>query len=122
MSVVRVLIVDDQPCFRNAARALLEAREYRVVGDADCAAGAIEATERLAPDAVLLDIRLGDDDGCDVARALTRAHPGLAVLLVSSDDDRLSAAPLEHTGACGFVLKSRLVTTDLAELWPETVA
>lgn len=52
-------------------------------------------------------------------RALTRAYPGLAVLLVSCDDDRLGAARLEDTGACGFVPKSRLVATDLAEFWPQ---
>jgi DNA-binding NarL/FixJ family response regulator len=119
MRGVRVLIVDDQPCFRDAARALLEARGYCVVGDADCAAGALEAVERLTPDGVLLDLRLGDEDGCDVARAMTRARPDLAVLLVSSDEDRLSAAPFEHTGACGFVSKCRLVGTDLAAFWPE---
>jgi len=122
ISVVRVLIVDDQPVFRQAASALLAARGYCVVGEADCAAGAMRAVERLTPDAVLLDIRLGDDDGCDVARALTRAHPGVAVLLVSCDDDRLRAAPREGTGACGFVPKSRLVATDLAEFWPQAGA
>jgi DNA-binding NarL/FixJ family response regulator len=116
---VRVLIVDDQACFRDAARALLEARGYCVVGDADCAAGAVEAVERLTPDGVLLDICLGDDDGCDVARALTQAHPSLAVLLVSSDDDRLSVARMQDTGACGFVSKPRLVATDFAAFWPE---
>jgi DNA-binding NarL/FixJ family response regulator len=113
------LIVDDHPCFRDAARTLLEARGYCVVGDADCAAGAVEAVERLTPDAVLLDIRLGEDDGCDVARRLTRVRPALAVLLVSSDEDRLRAAPLQDTGACGFVSKCRLGTTDLAAFWPE---
>jgi DNA-binding NarL/FixJ family response regulator len=117
MRFVRVLIVDDQACFRQAARELLRTRGYDVVGEAGCATGALRAVEELAPDGVLLDIRLGEDDGCDLARALTRARPALAVLLVSSDDDRLRAAPLEHTGACGFVSKCRLVETDFSAYW-----
>ena len=72
-----VLIVDDEPSFRLAARALLERRGYVVVGDAGCAASAVKSVQRLAPDGVLLDVRLGDDDGFDVARILTRAWPDL---------------------------------------------
>ena len=45
----RVLIVDDQPAFRQAARRLLEARGYDVVGEAGCGASALEAVERHAP-------------------------------------------------------------------------
>ena len=46
----RVLIVDDHAWFRTVARELLEARGYAVVGEAGCAATALEATERLATD------------------------------------------------------------------------
>src|SRR3954452_14293835 len=79
-SAPRVLVVDDQAAFRDAARQLLERRGYAVVAEAGCAASALDAVERFAPDAVLLDVRLGDDDGFDVCRMLTRARPGLAVL------------------------------------------
>jgi len=118
----RVLIADDQPSFRLAARALLEQRRYSVVGEANCAASAIEAVGRLAPDAVLLDVHLGDDDGFDVARTLTRASPDLAVLLVSAHDYRSQATLIEDSGARGFVLKSELVNVDLAEFWPSAAA
>jgi DNA-binding NarL/FixJ family response regulator len=114
---VRVLIVDDQACFRRAARELLVARGFSVVGDADTADAALEAVDRLKPDAVLLDVRLGDEDGRDLARALTTAHPGVAVALVSCDDQRDQPGLLEQTGASGFVLKSRLAAADLAQLW-----
>jgi DNA-binding NarL/FixJ family response regulator len=112
-----VLIVDDEPSFRLAARALLEQRGYVVVGDAGCAASAVKSVQRLAPDGVLLDVRLGDDDGFDVARILTRAWPDLAVLLVSSDDYRSCDALIESSGARGFALKSELTEVNLAELW-----
>jgi DNA-binding NarL/FixJ family response regulator len=114
---VRVLIVDDQPCFRQAARELLRARGFGLVGEADCAEAAREAVDRLRPDAVLLDVRLGDDDGCRLARELTTARPELAVVLVSCDGDHDRPGLLEETGARAFVLKSRLAAADLARLW-----
>jgi response regulator NasT len=114
----RVLIVDDQRAFRKAARGLLERRGYRVVGEACDAAAAVDLGTRLLPDAVLLDVRLGEDDGFAVARALVRVCPGAAVLLVSCDDHPDYAGELEACGARGFVLKSQLAGADLAAYWP----
>ena len=117
-SAPRVLVVDDEPTFRAAARQLLERRGYAVVAEASCAATALDAVERFAPQAVLLDVRLGDDDGFEVCRTLTRARPGLAVLLAStaeSDDyDHLAAS----SGARGFVNKVRLLNIDFGQFWP----
>jgi DNA-binding NarL/FixJ family response regulator len=70
---------------------------------------------RLAPDAVLLDVWLGDGNGFDVACTLTPASPGLAVLLVSAEDYRHCHALVRDCGARGFVLKSELACADLAE-------
>ena len=114
----RVLIVDDQPTFRRAARSLLEARGYDVVGEASCGATALEAVERHGPQAVLLDVRLGHDDGFAVCGALTRAHPGLAVLLASDTDYEHSRELLARAGARGFVRKSCLAHADLGRFWP----
>jgi DNA-binding NarL/FixJ family response regulator len=112
---LRVLIVDDQPVFRRAARELLEARGYSVVGEAGCAAAALEGAEQLEPDAVLLDIRLGDESGHEVARALARFDPAPAVLLVSCTDPGDEHA--RTSGARGFLLKGRLAVTDLTRYW-----
>ncbi len=118
----RVLIVDDQPSFRGMARRVLEWRGYVVAGEAGCANSAIAAAERLAPDAVLLDVCLGEASGFDVACAMTEAHPGLRVLLVSSIDYRSCHALLRTCGSCGFVLKSDLACVDLAAFWPACAA
>ena len=115
---LRVVIVDDQQTFREAAHGLLAARGYDVVGEADCAACALAAVELHEPDAVLLDVRLGEDDGFAVCSALTRRRPGLAILVVSdsdSDDRREQAA---RCGARGYVQKSRLHDADLGQFWP----
>jgi DNA-binding NarL/FixJ family response regulator len=114
----RVMIVDDQLTFRQAARRLLEARGYDVVAEAECAASALEAVRRLEPHAVLLDVRLGDEDGFAVCGTLTRARPELAVLLASDTEFEHSEESIARSGARGFVRKSRLAHTDLAQFWP----
>ena len=117
-SAPRVLVVDDQAAFRDAARQLLERRGYAVVAEAGCAASALDAVERFGPDAVLLDVRLGDDDGFDVCRTLTRARPGLAVLLASTGDYENCHELVASSGARGFISKTRLHNTDLERFWP----
>ncbi len=113
---MHVLIADDHALFRDAARALLERRGFTVIGEAAGAAACLEAAGRLAPEAVLLDVHLGDGDGFDVCRALTRDDPRRAVLLVSADERRVGPEQVAACGARGFVLKSRLASTDLAAL------
>jgi DNA-binding NarL/FixJ family response regulator len=112
------MIVDDQLTFRQAARRLLEARGYDVVAEVDCAAWALAAVERHEPHAVLLDVRLGDEHGFAVCGALTRARPELAVLLASDAEYEHSEECIARCGARGFVRKSRLSHTDLAQFWP----
>ena len=115
---VRALIVDDATCFRRAARELLERRGFVVVGEADSAATALEVAERLAPDVVLLDVQLPDGSGFDVSAALTRAASAPAVLIVSAEDLRAGQSLAIASGARGFVVKSLLDATELAELLP----
>lgn len=114
---VRVLIVDDSAPFRTAARELLERRGYFVVGEADGAAGAVEAAKLLAPDAVLLDLHLPDGCGYEVSAVLTGARPELAVLLISADDSLPPDGRVEACGARGFVPKGCLAATPLERFW-----
>jgi CheY-like chemotaxis protein len=114
---VRVLIVDDSAPFRRAARELLGRRGYVVVGEAGSVAGAIAAAERLAPDAVLLDVQLPDGCGFELTAILTGAWPGLAVLLMSADDPPECDVRVEACGAQGFVLKCCLAATPFERFW-----
>jgi DNA-binding NarL/FixJ family response regulator len=98
----------------------LERRGYTVVGEAGTAAVAKEMLERLAPDAVLLDIRLPDGDGFALAAALIDTCPGLAVLLTSADRAPPDPSVVRASGARGFVLKSRLAAADFAQFWPQS--
>jgi DNA-binding NarL/FixJ family response regulator len=112
------VIVDDQAGFRSVARRLLEARGYEVVAEAASGATALDAVEHHDPSALLLDVRLGDDDGFGVCGALTRSHPDLAVLLASDGDYEHMDEQIAACGARGFVRKSHLARADLGRYWP----
>ncbi len=88
-----------------------------MVGEADTAARAVEAAERLAPDAVLLDVHLPDGCGFEVSAALTDADPDLAVLLTSTDEPPRRDLRVDLAGARGFVLKCSLASTPLERFW-----
>src|SRR3954452_22744607 len=115
-SLPRVMVVDDHPTFRLAARMLLAARGYEVVADAPSAATALDAVARHSPQAVLLDVRLGGDDGVALCELLTRSRPELAILLTSSDDH--DPGLITRCGARGFVQKHRLHRIDFGKFWP----
>jgi DNA-binding NarL/FixJ family response regulator len=115
--VPRVRVVDDHASFRRAARELLRHRGCEVVGEAACATAARELVARTLPDAILLDVRLGEENGFEVARALLREHPDLAVVLMSADIECAPPDRVREAGARGFVPKWRLAEVDLAALW-----
>ncbi len=115
---MRVLVVDDASAFREVARELLERRGYVVAGEADCAAAAREAVERLAPDAILLDVNLPDANGFELATELMRSELAPAILLVSADDGLCELTPEDL--ALPFVAKAQLAGVDLAEFWPDS--
>ncbi len=103
-----VLIVDDHSLFRSAARALLEADGFQVVGDAPDGGAGIAAARDLHPDVVLLDVRLPDTDGFSVAAELTAGPDGPAVVVTSSSDDPRYPDLARRSGALGFVSKHDL--------------
>jgi two-component system chemotaxis response regulator CheY len=110
-----VVIVDDYGAFRAAARRLLEAGGYRVVGEAQDGASALEAVVRLLPDVVLLDVLLPDTNGFDVAARLAERADS-RIVMVSSRDARAYRGQLSGSPACGFVNKGDLSLRSLDSL------
>ena len=102
-----------------AARALLERRGYSIVGEADCAATALNYVKCLAPDAVLLDIHLPDGGGFDLTTRIRDFRPEIAVLLTSSDFDHHFYTLAEAHGDRGYVPKGQLSHVDFASFWPD---
>jgi two-component system invasion response regulator UvrY len=119
-STVRVLTVDDQELFRRVAADVIAATPgFEVVGEATSGEEGLEAVERLAPQLVLMDIRMPGLDGIEVARRLTVSHPEAVVLLISIEDpaDFPSAVPL--TGLVPMVRKQDFGPRLLRRLWDE---
>jgi DNA-binding NarL/FixJ family response regulator len=110
-----VLIVDDHAPFRRAARELLTAEGYEVVGEAADGTSAVSEARRLAPAIVLLDVQLPDVDGFEVARRLDAAgHAGVTILVSGRAGGyrrRVAESP-----AVGFILKGDLTGAALAGL------
>jgi DNA-binding NarL/FixJ family response regulator len=111
-----VLIVDDHADFRAAARALLDAEGFDVIGEAADADEAIEAVATLRPQVVLLDIQLPGMDGLEVAEALAARPEPPEVVLISSRDRAAYGRRLRETSARGFIPKSELSGEALAAL------
>lgn len=111
-----VLIVDDHALFRTAARALLEADDFLVVGDAADALTGLAAARDLHPDVVLLDVRLPDGDGFALAAELTSSADGPDVVVTSSSDDPRYPDFARRSGAVGFVAKQDIGSTSLHTL------
>ena len=109
-----VLIVDDHAGFRAAARALLEATDFVIVGEAEDGASAVEAAAELRPEIVLLDIQLPDLDGFAVAERLASDGIASAIVMISSRDVTSFRRRLTANPAWSFIPKSELSGESLA--------
>jgi DNA-binding NarL/FixJ family response regulator len=103
-----VLIVDDHAAFRSAARALLSAAGFEVVGEAVDGASALEAARALLPSIVLLDVHLPDVDGFAVAEELAAEGVRAAIVFTSSRSLASLRWRLEGHAAWSFIPKSEL--------------
>jgi DNA-binding NarL/FixJ family response regulator len=104
--VIRVLIADDDNLMRAGLAELLTADPtIKTVGQAATGREAIERTRRLAPDVVLMDVRMPDLDGIAATRELSLAAPDTRVLILTTfeQDDYIFGAL--RAGASGFLLK-----------------
>ena len=109
-----VLIVDDHPAFRSAARALLEDAGFEVVGEAGDGSSAIVAARELRPEIVLLDIQLPDLDGFAVAQRLDAEGLPAAIVLTSSRNVASYRRRLAAHPTWPFLAKSDLSWATLA--------
>jgi DNA-binding NarL/FixJ family response regulator len=104
--MVRVLIADDDHLMRAGLAELLTADAgIEVVGHAATGREAVDAARRLAPDVVLMDVRMPDLDGIAATRELARVAPDVRVLVLTTfeQDDYIFGAL--RAGASGFLLK-----------------
>jgi DNA-binding NarL/FixJ family response regulator len=103
---VRVLIADDQALFRSGLARLLAADpRVEVVGEAADGLEAVSRCADLAPDVVLMDLKMPTVDGVEATRRLLAANPGVRVLILTAFDADCHVLGALKAGACGYVLK-----------------
>jgi DNA-binding NarL/FixJ family response regulator len=103
---VRIMLVDDHPLVRDGLRARLEAvPHFRVVAEAGSGPEALQLLSGAQVDLVLMDITMRDGSGIDATQALSRSHPGIAVLILSMHDKLEYVSQAMQAGARGYVLK-----------------
>jgi two-component system invasion response regulator UvrY len=117
-SGVRVLIVDDQLPFREAAKVVFGLLDqFEVVGEATSGEEALALVESLRPDLVLMDINLPGVNGVDATRQIAAAHPETVVILVSTYDVNALPRGASSSGALAYVHKERLDADLIEQLW-----
>jgi DNA-binding NarL/FixJ family response regulator len=106
--VIRILLADDQAMVRTGLRMIIDAQpDLTVVGEAVDGRDAVEQTRRLAPDVVLMDIRMPTLDGIAATRQLVDARetPDVHVIVLTTFDLDEHVVDALHAGASGFLLK-----------------
>ncbi|TDB73261.1 response regulator transcription factor [Micromonospora sp. KC723] len=106
MSVVRVMVVDDHPMWREGvARDLTEAG-HQVVATSGEGRQAIRVAAATRPDVVVLDLQLPDVSGVAVIRGLRAALPEVRVLMLSASGEQQGVLDAMKAGATGYLVKS----------------
>ena len=107
---VRVVIADDDDCFRRLVVALLKGDDgIEVVGEARSGRLAIAQALELVPDLVLLDLRMPDGDGILAAGQIRRLLPDTKVVMLTGSGERDDVQAAVRAGANGYLLKDDIL-------------
>ena len=118
MTVVRVLLVDDQAPFLRAMSAVVEETDgFEVVGDVSSGEESLLAAAEFVPNLVLMDVNLPGIDGLEATRRLRARHFPPVVLLLSTYDEDAGAHFLAECGAAAYVTKSAFGPETLRDVW-----
>jgi DNA-binding NarL/FixJ family response regulator len=104
--VIRVLIADDHALFRRGLIMVLESEEgMEVVAEAVDGEEAVTKAEELAPDVVLMDVRMPKMSGIEATRAISEVDPAAKILMLTVSDEEDDLYEAIKSGANGYLLK-----------------
>ncbi len=102
---LRLLLVDDQQLIREGLRTLLEIEpDLSIAGEAADGAAAVAAFEQLAPDVVLMDVRMPGMDGVEATRRIRAQHQDARILVLTTFDEDELVFEAIRAGARGYLL------------------
>jgi DNA-binding NarL/FixJ family response regulator len=102
----RVMIVDDHPVVRQGIKLMINAEpDLTICGEAENEQQARRLVRELKPDALVVDLSLGDGDGFNVVRDVHAHFPEIRVLVLSMHDEAIYAERLLSQGASGYIMK-----------------
>ncbi|GAA2890979.1 DNA-binding response regulator [Actinoplanes cyaneus] len=103
---IKLLIVDDHPVVRDGLSAMFARDpEFTVVGEASDGAEAVRMAQTLAPDVILMDLRMAGMDGVTAIGELARREVPARVLVLTTYDTDSHVLPAIEAGATGYLLK-----------------
>jgi DNA-binding NarL/FixJ family response regulator len=109
-SRIRVLIADDDPAFLRSLEQLIEGQpELTVIASAANGLEAVELTDRLDPDAVVLDLHMPLLDGVSATVRLRRDHPNICLIALTGDEAPGLHRAVREAGADEVLMKSELI-------------
>jgi DNA-binding NarL/FixJ family response regulator len=101
-----ILLVDDHQIFREGIRSLIEKNALGLVlGEAGNGAEAVRLADELKPEIILMDISMPVMNGVDATREITKKHPGIRILGLSMESNRIFVVEALKAGASGYLLK-----------------
>jgi len=106
MTTIRVLLVEDHETVREGLRLLLDSQtDIEVVAEASNGRAAVEYSERLRPQVVVMDLSMPEMNGLAATHAIKQGCPETAVVALTRHDDAAFVDELRKAGASGYVLK-----------------
>ena len=105
---IRLILVDDQKLFLESLKIVVEHADpdIEVVGMAENGRDAVELTDRLKPDLVLMDVRMPVMDGVEAVRILKHRYPALHIVMLTTFEDDEYVRDALTFGAAGYLLKN----------------